>query len=280
MREYAKIESKFWIWAARHRLTDDAKLLALYFLSNTHSNSIGVYHLPLAYIVADLGWLPERIRETVSELSEKPFRNGLPNPFILYCKSTSYVYITDYLVHNPPANNNIAKNMAGAISQIPAEFSYWPEFKDVLKRFAKRFPNGLLNGLPNGFETNNNNNRNNNKDSTPLLFPPDETDAKPKPKAKGKRAKPRTKFKGPVPDGWKAEAMADPDFAGLSIEREAKKFENYWAGEGGVKADWKATWRNWCHNAVEYQRKRGNGDTPSQRFDPAKAEADLERNRR
>jgi hypothetical protein len=38
------------------------------------------------------------------------------------------------------------------------------------------------------------------------------------------------------------------------IEAEAEKFKNYWtakAGAGGVKRDWRATWRNWIISALE-----------------------------
>jgi hypothetical protein len=42
------------------------------------------------------------------------------------------------------------------------------------------------------------------------------------------------------------------------IAIEAEKFRNYWtakSGQGATKADWGATWRNWCLKAAE----EGNG---------------------
>lgn len=44
------------------------------------------------------------------------------------------------------------------------------------------------------------------------------------------------------------------------IDLEADKFRDYWHGKGGqgaVKADWFATWRNWCRRVVEDERRRG-----------------------
>jgi uncharacterized protein YdaU (DUF1376 family) len=52
-------------------------------------------------------------------------------------------------------------------------------------------------------------------------------------------------------------ACEDAREAGLPTERiplEAAKFRDYWAaqpGQKGVKADWPATWRNWCRKAAE-----------------------------
>jgi hypothetical protein len=39
---------------------------------------------------------------------------------------------------------------------------------------------------------------------------------------------------------------------------EFEKFVDYWRGQAGAKgrkADWEATWRNWCRRAVEYRRR-------------------------
>lgn len=70
-----------------------------------------------------------------------------------------------------------------------------------------------------------------------------------------------------IPESWEP----DRDYAaakGLSpvqIEAEAEKFRNYWRakpGQGGVKLDWAATWRNWVLSAVERQGRAppGRGD--------------------
>jgi len=46
------------------------------------------------------------------------------------------------------------------------------------------------------------------------------------------------------------------------IEIEADIFRDYWIskpGQGGVKLDWLATWRNWCRKAVERKPKPNGG---------------------
>lgn len=43
---------------------------------------------------------------------------------------------------------------------------------------------------------------------------------------------------------------------------ELDKFCDYWRGvpgQRGRKADWEATWRNWCRNAVKFRQQRGSG---------------------
>jgi hypothetical protein len=64
-----------------------------------------------------------------------------------------------------------------------------------------------------------------------------------------------------LPDGWEPD-LAWAQAAGLTLAQavtEAEKFRDYWtaaAGAKGVKADWPATWRNWCRNSHTYGGSR------------------------
>lgn len=55
---------------------------------------------------------------------------------------------------------------------------------------------------------------------------------------------------------WSASEGLDAD----TIDTEASKFRDYWiakAGKDAAKADWQATWRNWCRRVLEDNRRRG-----------------------
>lgn len=59
-----------------------------------------------------------------------------------------------------------------------------------------------------------------------------------------------------LPDGWmpSAEDRAFASGLGLAPEAIADGFRDYWRGATGAKgrkADWSATWRNWCRRAAE-----------------------------
>lgn len=55
-----------------------------------------------------------------------------------------------------------------------------------------------------------------------------------------------------IPEDWKTEAKRiRPDWHDQHIERIADGFRDYWiakTGQSATKADWLATWRNWCRN--------------------------------
>lgn len=68
----------------------------------------------------------------------------------------------------------------------------------------------------------------------------------------------------PPPD-WIGDAVA-LGFSEDEARNEADRFRDHWvakAGKDGRKLDWRATWRNWCRNALEWRSKpsRPNGGT-------------------
>ncbi|MEX3628442.1 MAG: hypothetical protein VB138_02080 [Burkholderia sp.] len=76
MRDYAKVSPKFWIGPtgkAIRKQGADAQVLALYLMTSPHANMLGIYHLPVAYIVADTGLTFEGASEGLHRLCEAGF---------------------------------------------------------------------------------------------------------------------------------------------------------------------------------------------------------------
>lgn len=76
MRDYSKVSPKFWIGATGKAIRKngvDSQLLALYLLTGPHANMLGIYHLPVAYIVADTGIPFEGACKGLRSLSEVGF---------------------------------------------------------------------------------------------------------------------------------------------------------------------------------------------------------------
>ena len=62
MREYGKVSPTFWTGKTGRQIQKlggiEAVLLAFYLMTNRHSNMIGLYYLPVSYIVEDIGVMP------------------------------------------------------------------------------------------------------------------------------------------------------------------------------------------------------------------------------
>lgn len=76
MRDYAIITPQFWIGQTGKAIKKagiDAQVVALYLLSSPHANMLGLYHLPVAYIAADIGCPLEGASKGLRSLIEAGF---------------------------------------------------------------------------------------------------------------------------------------------------------------------------------------------------------------
>jgi len=108
---YQKVESRIWHDEKFKVLSDDAKILFLYFLTSPHSNLIGVYVLPKPYIMADLKWDQKRLN--------KPFTQLLEKGLFYYDESVELILITNHIEHNPIENPNQAKSAEKILNSLP-----------------------------------------------------------------------------------------------------------------------------------------------------------------
>lgn len=108
---YQKIRVIIWNDEKFINLSQEAKLLFLYLLTSTHSNSIGLYVLPKGYILADLEWTDKQL--------SKPFAELLDKGFVLYDDRVRLLFIQNHLKHNPLENPNQVKAAIKILKGLP-----------------------------------------------------------------------------------------------------------------------------------------------------------------
>lgn len=145
-RDYGKIYCAFWNDEKVRAFSDDAKLLGAYLLSCSHSNAIGAYLLPDAYIMDDLGWDAPRIKATIGEMAAV----GMVRRFT----DGRHIVICKYLKWNRPENPNVWKSGARQALKLPMDdpaFEYVRNgFETVLETLPKDLQEALLKPSPNG----------------------------------------------------------------------------------------------------------------------------------
>lgn len=124
MRDYGKVHTSFWISDGMRRVSDDARLLALYLLTGQHTNMIGCFRLPDGYVSEDLAWTPERVSKGFDELSE--------NGFATRDSSSKWVLIRNFLAWNSVENPNQGIAALRLFDQVPDKSTVKPELARVM----------------------------------------------------------------------------------------------------------------------------------------------------
>lgn len=124
MRDYGKVHTSFWISDGMRRVSDDARLLALYLLTGQHTNMIGCFRLPDGYVSEDLAWTPERVSKGFDELSA--------NGFATRDSSSKWVLIRNFLTWNSVENPNQGIAALRLFEQVPDKSTVKPELARVL----------------------------------------------------------------------------------------------------------------------------------------------------
>ncbi|MBW2032801.1 MAG: hypothetical protein JRI94_04290 [Deltaproteobacteria bacterium] len=146
MREYGQIQLRFWSNPDIQGLADQAKLLALYFLSGPHSNSLGCFRCPPGYIAEDLHWDLDIVQKHLDAL------RGIG--FLEYDESLGWVFIPKFLKWNPPQNCNVGKGMSKLAENIPGNTTFYKSLIKAVKEYGlSRLNDDLINRMETVYQT-------------------------------------------------------------------------------------------------------------------------------
>lgn len=87
VRDYSKVSGKFWVGRTGRSLRGnvEAQVVALYLMTGPHTNMIGLYRLPIAYIVNDTGIPFEGTSKALAMLHQ--------DGFATYDETAEYVFV-------------------------------------------------------------------------------------------------------------------------------------------------------------------------------------------
>jgi hypothetical protein len=249
MRDYGKVSPQFWIGKTGKSLrgNPDAQLLALYLMTSPHSNMIGVYHCPIAYMAHETGMTFEGASKALQCLIEADF--------CTFDAEDEYVFVHQFAIHqigeSLDPKDKRGKGVENELAKVPKN-QCWQAFID---RYAVPYNLQIVRPEASPFEA----------PSKPLRSQKQEQEQKQKssaPSAKSPKGS-RLPADWTLPDDWREWGrVTRPD---LDIDLTAERFRDFWhakAGKDGVKLDWQATWRNWVRNERAIPSSRGTPTTP------------------
>jgi len=177
MRRHQKVLVSIYDDQKFRKLDFDSKFLFLYLLTCKHSNLIGLFLLPITYIIRDLFCLDETLSEpfqnpseTLSEPFQNPsetlskafrkayervlkaLRNLIESQLIAYDWENETIWIKNWLKHKPLDNPNKIKGAVTALGEIPNSLLF-SEFSRFLEEKKPKGFETLLKAFRNPFET-------------------------------------------------------------------------------------------------------------------------------
>jgi hypothetical protein len=134
MRDYAKITPQFWIGPtgkAIKQLGIEAQLVALYLITNPHTNMLGIYYLPAIFIAHETGIPFEEVSKALRSLCELGFCS--------YDEPSEYVWVHEMAFYQVgeqlKPNDNRVKGINEAYESLPN----LPFLKDFYDKYKEAF---------------------------------------------------------------------------------------------------------------------------------------------
>lgn len=282
MRTYVKFDPRFWLDTVAKKLKGhpEAQLVALYLYSSPHSSMIGLYRLPAAYAVSDLGISGEAFEKALAQLEAANFCSYDREAEIVWVHAMALSQIGER-IH--PSDKQLAgvRNLLAQLPSVPLKVQF-------IWRYASDFY--LQDLLDGGGEV--------KAPSEPLESQDQKQDQKQKQKQIRKRRRDllvefkarssahalsgtqqsvRRSFAIPSPDQVSAYMTSYAAERNLTVDpvADAQKFHDHYSSNGWLvsgktpMADWQAAARNWLNRSKEASERsnRSNRRHPSA-YDP------------
>lgn len=262
MRDYAKVSPKFWTGETGQDLArrgSEALVVALYLMTSPHSNMLGLYYQPVLYLAEETGLSPEGALKGLQVCKEVGFCDYDPVAKIVWVFEMASYQIASELSPKDLRCKGIQKEYSAlANNQFLGAFfdRYAAAFHMDQRREYAQKGKGHQPSLLSPYEAPTKQGTGTGaREGTGILSP--SAPAAPVPAA-------------PKPPTTQTPATVDPkgsrlptdwtlpsDWAtwceehrpDLDPQQVADGFRDFWvgkAGKDGRKADWLATWRNWC----------------------------------
>lgn len=282
MRQYGTVSPLFWTGKTGRKLREDrdAQVIALYLMTNPHSHQTGLYYLPLMYLANEVGIPIEGARKALLTLAE--------DRFCLYDEMTEWVWVCEMAAWQIGTGLKDTDKRAMGVQQyveaapiLPFTHAFLDRYKADFHLRATRQKRGSeapSKGLT-PIRTEQNKNRTGTGTGSEGEHEGKGADAPDGLGSKvldgaaaGKGTESPPKDRGtrlPEDFALSPERTAFATEAGVDPERTFASFTDYWrgvAGARGRKADWDATWRNWCRKESDSTKPRRGSASASDRI--------------
>ena len=133
MREYSKVFPKIWIGQTAKQIKKfgiETQLLAHYLITSPHATMIGIYYLPIAFIVHETGIPYEAALNGLDNLTKADFCSYDPCEEYVWVHGMAQYQISDQLKPNDNRVKYINQQYQG-LPKLPFQQRFFEKYKDI-----------------------------------------------------------------------------------------------------------------------------------------------------
>lgn len=269
MRDYASVSPQFWIGKTGKQLRNcvEAQLVAMYLVTSPHSNMLGIYYLPVMYIAHETGLGLEGATKGLQRAIEAGFCTYDDDAEMVWVHEMARFQVGESLSRNDKRVTGIHRTLdALPNTALKQQFKqrYAADFhfpKEPTEPSPSEAPSKPLRSQDQEQEQEQEEEQHLPSVGVDASFPqappateqPAQQQSKPPerpakaPAVRGSRLSPDWR----LPREWGQWAMESLGWGEAMVRDQADRFRDHWiakTGQHATKADWQATWRNWCRN--------------------------------
>lgn len=122
MANFMPVSPLFWSDQKVFSWSEQERYLALYLLTCEHRNLEGLFRLPYAYIMEDLEWSMDEVKQRMGRLIE--------DEFIRYDKAAKVVLLRNAMKFHSPGSARQLKGALNVLRSVPPT-TLWGEFVEA-----------------------------------------------------------------------------------------------------------------------------------------------------
>lgn len=134
MRDYARIVPRFWVQGTGEKLRNhrDARTLALYLMSNPHSDMCGIYYLPIPMMAFELGFSEQEVRDALAVLGRHDidFARFDESEHLVYLPEGARFQVGEALKPKDNNRKKVVKSLARYKDHAFVE-DFWSRYADI-----------------------------------------------------------------------------------------------------------------------------------------------------
>jgi len=131
MRDFGILNTHYWSWVKKNKLSQGSAIIGAYLLTCHHGNSLGCFVCPPEFAAFETGYDIHTVSNAYLEL--------IKHELITYCGETGIVFFPKYMKWNKPQNLKHAVGIVNILCSLPKDLIFLKNISNACAEFLSQF---------------------------------------------------------------------------------------------------------------------------------------------